>query len=99
MEQMKVVHEASQVAYNASTALQTNVKVSSFPTGLLNNDRCHCCFAVHMVLLDESFGTYYVHLSWVYVSHPITHWVFDTSPTYLLFQTLLPLFWTLTGMI
>ena len=28
MEQMKVVHEASQVAYNASTALQTNVKVS-----------------------------------------------------------------------
>ena len=28
MEQMKVVHEASQVAYDACTALQTNVKVS-----------------------------------------------------------------------
>ena len=28
MEQVKVMHEASQVAYNASTALQTNVKVS-----------------------------------------------------------------------
>ena len=28
MEQLKVMHEASQVAYNASTALQTNVKVS-----------------------------------------------------------------------
>ena len=28
MEQMKVVHEASQVAYNASTALQANVQVS-----------------------------------------------------------------------
>ena len=28
MEQVKVMHEASQVAYNAGTALQTNVKVS-----------------------------------------------------------------------
>lgn len=28
MEHMKVVHEASQVAYDASTTLQTNVKVS-----------------------------------------------------------------------
>ena len=28
MEQVKVMHEASQVAYYASTALQTNVKVS-----------------------------------------------------------------------
>ena len=28
MEQVKVMHEASQVAYNTSTALQTNVKVS-----------------------------------------------------------------------
>ena len=28
MEQVKVMHEASQVAYNASTTLQTNVKVS-----------------------------------------------------------------------
>ena len=28
MDQMKVVHEASQVAYNVSIALQTNVKVS-----------------------------------------------------------------------
>ena len=28
MGQMKVVHEASQVAYNASAALQTNVQVS-----------------------------------------------------------------------
>lgn len=28
MEQVKVMHEASQVAYNASTALQTNVKKS-----------------------------------------------------------------------
>ena len=27
MEQVKVMHEASQVAYNANTALQTNVKV------------------------------------------------------------------------
>ena len=31
-----VMHEARQVAYNASTALQTNVKVSDLPTELLN---------------------------------------------------------------
>ena len=36
MEQVKVVHEASQVAYNASTALQANVQVSKTPTELLN---------------------------------------------------------------
>ena len=36
MEQVKVMHEASQVAYNASTTLQTNVKVSELPTELLN---------------------------------------------------------------
>ena len=36
MEQVKVVHEASQVAYNASTALQTNVQVSKPPTELSN---------------------------------------------------------------
>ena len=36
MEQVKVMHEASQVAYNASTALLTNVKVSELPTKLLN---------------------------------------------------------------
>ena len=28
MEQMKIVHEASQAAYNASSALHVNVKVS-----------------------------------------------------------------------
>ena len=28
MEQMKVVHEASQAAYNASSAMRVNVKVS-----------------------------------------------------------------------
>ena len=32
MEQMKVVREASQAAYDASSALQTNVQVSRFPT-------------------------------------------------------------------
>ena len=37
MEQVKVMHEASQVAYNASTALQTNVMVTEFPTELLND--------------------------------------------------------------
>ena len=36
MEQVKVMHEASQVAYNASTALQTNVQVSKTPTEPLN---------------------------------------------------------------
>ena len=36
MEQVKVMHEASQVAYNASTALQTNVHVSKTPTRFLN---------------------------------------------------------------
>ena len=36
MEQVKVMHEASQIAYNASTALQTNVQVSKLPTELLN---------------------------------------------------------------
>ena len=36
MEQVKVMHEASQIAYNASTTLQTNVQVSKLPTGLLN---------------------------------------------------------------
>ena len=35
MEQVKVMHEASQVAYNASIALQTNVQVSQIPTELL----------------------------------------------------------------
>ena len=34
MEQVKVMHEASQIAYNASTALQTNVQVSKLPTEL-----------------------------------------------------------------
>ena len=34
MEQMKVVHEASQAAYNASSALHVNVKVSGFLTDL-----------------------------------------------------------------
>ena len=32
MEQVKVLHEASQVAYNASTALWTNVQVGKLPT-------------------------------------------------------------------
>ena len=36
MEQVKVVHAASQVAYNASTALQANVQVSKAPTELSN---------------------------------------------------------------
>ena len=36
MEQVKVMHEASQVAYNASTPLQTNVQVSEIPTELLS---------------------------------------------------------------
>ena len=76
MEQMKMVHEASQVAYNASTALQVNVKVIWFPTGLSISGSCDCCFIVHKVSLDERFGTFYVHLSWVCISHPITHWVF-----------------------
>ena len=49
MEQMKVVHEASQVAYSASTAMQTNIKVS-FPTDILNNENCRCCFAAHMCI-------------------------------------------------
>ena len=35
MEQVKVMHEASQVAYNASTALQTNVQVNKTLTELL----------------------------------------------------------------
>ena len=30
------MHEATQVAYNASTALQANVQVSKTPTELLN---------------------------------------------------------------
>ena len=36
MEQVKVMHEASQVAYNANTAMQTNVQVSKTPTELLS---------------------------------------------------------------
>ena len=36
MKQVKVMHEASKVAYNASTALQTNVQVSKTPTELLS---------------------------------------------------------------
>ena len=36
MEQVKVVHEASQVAYKASTSLQANVQVSKTPTELSN---------------------------------------------------------------
>ena len=45
MEQVKVMHEASQVAYNASTTLQTNVKVSYLPTELLN--AAHMCIYYH----------------------------------------------------
>ena len=58
MEQMKVVHEASQVAYNTSTALQANAKVSWFPTSLLTSGSCNCYFIVHKVSLDERFGTF-----------------------------------------
>ena len=36
MDHVKVVHEASQVAYNVSTALQANVQVSTTPTELSN---------------------------------------------------------------
>ena len=36
MEQVKVMHEASLVAYNTSTALQTNDQVSKTPTELLS---------------------------------------------------------------
>ena len=36
MEQVKVMHEASQVAYNTSTALRTNVQVNKTPAKLLN---------------------------------------------------------------
>ena len=36
MEQVKVMHEASQVAYNANTDLQTNVQVSIISTELLS---------------------------------------------------------------
>ena len=36
MEQVKVMHEASRVAYDASSALQTNVQVSKTPTELLS---------------------------------------------------------------
>ena len=36
MEQVKVMHEASKIAYNASTALQTNVQVSRIPTESLS---------------------------------------------------------------
>ena len=36
MEQVKVMHEASQIAYNASSALRTNVQVSKLPIELLN---------------------------------------------------------------
>ena len=55
---MKVVHEASQVAYNASIALQVNVKVSWFLTGLSISGSCDCCFIVRKVSLDERFGTF-----------------------------------------
>ena len=36
MEQVKVMHEASEVAYNASIALQTNVQVSELRLNFLN---------------------------------------------------------------
>ena len=36
MEQVKVMHEACQIAYNANTALQTNVQVSKIPIELLS---------------------------------------------------------------
>ena len=62
MEQMKVVHEASQVAYNATTALQANIKFSWFPTDLLGCDNCNCRFTAHMMSLDDCFGTFHVHL-------------------------------------
>ena len=45
MEQVKVMHEASQVAYNASTALQTNVKVSYLPTEFFS--AAHMCIYYH----------------------------------------------------
>mgnify|MGYP005849731505 CR=1 FL=1 len=36
---------------------------------------------------------------WQWYHHSAYWYLADTSPTYLLFQTLLPLFWTLTCMI
>ena len=36
MEQVKVMHEASQVAYNANITLQTNIKVSELRLNFLN---------------------------------------------------------------
>ena len=36
MEQVKVMHESSQIAYNANTGLQTNVQVSKLPAEFLN---------------------------------------------------------------
>ena len=41
MGQMKVVHEASQVAFNAGAALQTNVQVSHFPTDHISRPITH----------------------------------------------------------
>ena len=51
MEQVKVMHEASQVAYNASTALQTNVQVSKIPTELLSVAFISVYLITHWVFL------------------------------------------------
>ena len=52
MEQVKAMHEASQVAYNANTALQTNVQVSKIP-----NEIFECRFVSDHPLGVPSFRT------------------------------------------
>ena len=73
MEQVKVMHEASQIAYNASTALQTNVQVSKLPTELLN---IALYLITHWVFLRlELMKSSILHFSnqWGHVE--CTHWV------------------------
>ena len=73
VEQVKVMHEASQVSYNANTTLQTNVQVSKILTELLSVALyliTHWVF-LHLVLRKSSI----LHFSnqWGHVE--CTHWV------------------------
>ena len=61
MEQVKVMHEDSQVAYNASTVLQTNVKVSYLPIELLNAIYMSICF-----ISDHPLGCAYFRVQEVF---------------------------------
>ena len=72
IEQVKVMHEASQVAYNASTALRTNVQVNKLPIEFLNvalyliTHRVFLCLGLQKSLILH-FPNQWGHVEWTHL--------------------------------